>query len=280
MSLTPLPPVHLYQLAYSQETLAGIEPGFRVLDNLENSRPDWFEYWAIRRFLLNETLDNDAFYGFFSPKFGSKTGLPHEKVTQFVQAHAHETDVFLFSPQPDQPLVVGAQLVAHRRRQPGYAVRANLGVAQAVAIGCGLQLLEEWPPRALGVLDVGVAAAVVVHQVDTQVVGLVCGAEELEGRVEGLVRVLPLGDVGRREAHHRAAGVELDRQQGLHALGRHRVQPGPDAEHQPVLQAVELAQVRVALHSQSQATGQSSPADLMSIFRCACSSGVGARQRR
>jgi len=101
MSPTPLPPVHLYQLAYSPETLARVEPGYRVLDNLENSRPDWYEYWAIRRFLLNEALKDDAFYGFFSPKFGSKTGLPHEKVTQFVQAHAHETDVFLFSPQPD-----------------------------------------------------------------------------------------------------------------------------------------------------------------------------------
>ena len=72
MSPTPLPPVHLYQLAYSQETLARIEPGYRVLDNLENSRPDWYEYWAIRRFLLNETLQDDAFYGFFSPKFGRK----------------------------------------------------------------------------------------------------------------------------------------------------------------------------------------------------------------
>jgi hypothetical protein len=101
MSSTPLPPVHLYQLAYSQETLARIEPGYRVLDNLENSRPDWYEYWAIRRFLLNETLQDDAFYGFFSPKFGSKTGLPHEKVMQFVQTHAHEADVLLFSPQPD-----------------------------------------------------------------------------------------------------------------------------------------------------------------------------------
>jgi hypothetical protein len=101
MSPTPLPPVHLYQLAYSQETLARIEPGYRVLDNLENSRPDWYEYWAIRRFLLNETLEDDAFYGFFSPKFGSKTGLSHAQVTEFVQRFSPNADVLLFSPQPD-----------------------------------------------------------------------------------------------------------------------------------------------------------------------------------
>ena len=101
MSLTPLPPVHLYQLAYSPETLASIQPGFLVLDNLENARPDWYEYWAIRRFLRAETLDEDAFYAFFSPKFASKTGLSHQQVTEFVQAHAASTDVFLFCPQPD-----------------------------------------------------------------------------------------------------------------------------------------------------------------------------------
>ena len=95
------PPVRLYQLAYSPETLARIEPGYLVLDNLENSRPDWFEYWAIRRFLLSETLDDGTFYAFFSPKFGSKTGLSHAQVTQFVQAHSATADVFLFSPQPD-----------------------------------------------------------------------------------------------------------------------------------------------------------------------------------
>lgn len=95
------PKVELYQIAYSEATLAGIEPGYRVLDNLANPRPDWFEYWPIRRFLLEETLDDDAFYGFFSPKFGRKTNLTHAQVTEFVQRHAGSTDVFLFSPQPD-----------------------------------------------------------------------------------------------------------------------------------------------------------------------------------
>ncbi|WP_088281752.1 hypothetical protein [Ideonella sp. A 288] len=95
------PPVHLFQIAYSPATLAAIEPGYRVLDNLANARPDWYEYWPIRRWLLDQPMAEDAFYGFFSPKFGAKTSLTHADVTAFVQQQAPQADVVLFSPQPD-----------------------------------------------------------------------------------------------------------------------------------------------------------------------------------
>lgn len=96
--------VHLFQIAYSEATRAAIEPGYGVLDNQANPRPDWFEYWPIRRFLLDTTLDEAGFYGFFSPKFGSKTSLSHAQVQAFVQQAAAAdppADVVLFSPQPD-----------------------------------------------------------------------------------------------------------------------------------------------------------------------------------
>ncbi len=95
------PPIHLHQIAYSSATLAAVEPGYRVLDNLANPRPDWYEFWAIRQFLLNEPLDESAWYGFFSPKFGAKTGLTHAAVQRTVQDAAANADVVLFSPQPD-----------------------------------------------------------------------------------------------------------------------------------------------------------------------------------
>jgi hypothetical protein len=95
------PPVHLYQVVYSPETLVSVEPGYLVLDNLRNERSDWREYWPIRRFLLNTTLDEDAFYGFFSPKFGAKTSVRPAQVAAFVRTHAARADVVLFSPQPD-----------------------------------------------------------------------------------------------------------------------------------------------------------------------------------
>jgi len=97
----PAPAVHLHQIAYSPETLAAIEPGYSVLDNLANERPDWFEYWPIRNYLAANTLDEDAFYGFFSPKFGRKTMRSHAEVVQFVRDAAPRADVVLFSPQPD-----------------------------------------------------------------------------------------------------------------------------------------------------------------------------------
>lgn len=95
------PAVHLYQIAYSPTTRDAIEPGYLLLDNLANERPDWFEYWPIRNFLRAGALDEDGFYGFFSPKFGSKTLRSHDDVVRFVRQNAARADVVLFSPQPD-----------------------------------------------------------------------------------------------------------------------------------------------------------------------------------
>lgn len=95
------PKVELFLIAYSEATRASIAPPWRLLDNLDNPRPDWFEYAPIRRHLLGTVLDEDAFYGFFSPKFSAKTGLGHDQVAAFVRAHAASADVLLFSPQPD-----------------------------------------------------------------------------------------------------------------------------------------------------------------------------------
>ena len=101
MNATAEPTVHLYQIAYSEATRTEVEPGYAMLDNLDNPRPDWYEYWPIRRFLRAGPLDDQAFYGFFSPKFGRKTNLNHAQVGDFVRAAAPDADVVLFSPQPD-----------------------------------------------------------------------------------------------------------------------------------------------------------------------------------
>ncbi|MGZ5052450.1 MAG: hypothetical protein ACXWF8_14800 [Methylobacter sp.] len=93
--------VHLYHIAYSPETLANVPPGYGVLNNLNSEKNDWREYWPIRNFLLKETLDDDSYYGFFSPRFVEKTGLTHAQVTEFVQDAAPDADVVSFSPQPD-----------------------------------------------------------------------------------------------------------------------------------------------------------------------------------
>ena len=93
--------IEIHQIAYSPETLAGVDPGFRALDNLANSRPDWWEYWPVRRFLRETPLRDEAFYGFLSPRFRDKTGLSAVQVHEFVAAAASDADVITFSPQVD-----------------------------------------------------------------------------------------------------------------------------------------------------------------------------------
>ncbi len=95
------PPIHLFIIAYSEATHAAVAPGWQILDNRANPRPDWYEYGPIRRFLLDQPLDENAFYGFFSPKFSHKTGLDRAAAEAFVAGHAAHADVLLFSPQPD-----------------------------------------------------------------------------------------------------------------------------------------------------------------------------------
>ena len=53
--LRPMHAMHIYQIHYGLEDER--DSGFDVLDNASNERPDWFEYWPIRKYLLGETLD-------------------------------------------------------------------------------------------------------------------------------------------------------------------------------------------------------------------------------
>jgi hypothetical protein len=93
--------VALYQIAWSDAVLAHIEPGYGILDNRHDNRHDWREYWPMRKFLLSQPLDDDTYYGFFSPKFMSKTGLSWQSVVDYVVAAPDGTDVLTFSPQAD-----------------------------------------------------------------------------------------------------------------------------------------------------------------------------------
>ena len=90
--------VQIYQILNHYTPREELDPGFAVLDNSANERPDWFEYWPIRRFLLNEALDENTFYGFLSPKFQLKTSLSSAAVREFILAADPAVDVVLLSP--------------------------------------------------------------------------------------------------------------------------------------------------------------------------------------
>jgi hypothetical protein len=90
--------MHLFQILNHYTSREDLDPGFEVLDNSTNERPDWYEYWPIRKFLLGGELDENAFYGFLSPKFKHKTNLSAAMVRDFILATDAGTEVVLFSP--------------------------------------------------------------------------------------------------------------------------------------------------------------------------------------
>jgi 2-polyprenyl-3-methyl-5-hydroxy-6-metoxy-1,4-benzoquinol methylase len=92
----------IHQIYYSEQTRAELDPGFLPLDNSANERPDWREYWPIRRFLLDRELEPDCYYGFLSPKFKQKTTLTATAAHDFVRLRAGTADVISFSPFFDQ----------------------------------------------------------------------------------------------------------------------------------------------------------------------------------
>ena len=126
-------PVYLHHIGYSAETVASCEPGFQLLDNSANLRPDWCEYWPMRGYLLGRRLDENAYYGFFSPRFREKTFLDRDKVAAFVASR--QADVYTFSPQPDiggmfLNVFAGGEFV-----DPGF-----LSTSQKFVRACGLDV--------------------------------------------------------------------------------------------------------------------------------------------
>jgi hypothetical protein len=93
--------VHGQVISYTAEIYDNVQAPFTPLDNRENPRPDWQEYWPIRKFLLNENLEEDHYYGFFSPRFQEKTGLNAAQIVDYVTKQSTANDIILFSPQPD-----------------------------------------------------------------------------------------------------------------------------------------------------------------------------------
>lgn len=66
---------HVYQIFYDQRSRQALDPEFLPLDNSRDARPDWFEFWPIRQYLLANTLREGDWYGFLSPRFRAKTGV-------------------------------------------------------------------------------------------------------------------------------------------------------------------------------------------------------------
>lgn len=88
-----------HQIVYDDATRAERDTGFAPLENANSEQPDWYEYWPIRTYLHNTSLDESTWYGFVSPLFFEKTGLTAAEVERFIQV-SEDADVYSFSPFP------------------------------------------------------------------------------------------------------------------------------------------------------------------------------------
>lgn len=93
-----MPSVKIFQICYSDATMASVPAGMTALDNLANPRPDWREYWPIRHYLLHNVLEDNTLYGFLAPRFSEKTGLSVAAIHEFLGQKYTGQSVVTFSP--------------------------------------------------------------------------------------------------------------------------------------------------------------------------------------
>ena len=94
------PRIFIYQIFYDDLTKSKLDKGFIPLDNTENLRPDWAEYWPIRNVLLNQNFNSNDYIGFLSSKFYEKTWCSSEVVLDTIAGRKH--DFYSISPYFDQ----------------------------------------------------------------------------------------------------------------------------------------------------------------------------------
>ncbi|MFN7221861.1 MAG: hypothetical protein ACK5UX_14635 [Burkholderiales bacterium] len=94
--------IHVHQIFYDDASRSMLDPGFVPLDNSANPRPDWYEFFPILNFLRQHELEEGAWYGFLSPKFGAKTGITSQYLLSLLATHDAQADVALLSTAWDQ----------------------------------------------------------------------------------------------------------------------------------------------------------------------------------
>lgn len=97
-----MPAFKVNQIFFDKKSREILDPGFVPLDNTENLRPDWYEFWVIRNYLHTNKLDENAWYGFLSPSFADKTGLSSQDLYGFLNRIDGHADVAILTHGWDQ----------------------------------------------------------------------------------------------------------------------------------------------------------------------------------
>ena len=131
--------IYIHQIYHDDATKAQLDAGFLPLDNSKNERPDWYEYHPIRTFLLSHTLEDDAYYGFFSARFKSKTSLSANDVESFVKTN-DGADIVLFCPVFSESAFFLSVFEQGDCRHPGL-MQATQEFAQSIGIHTNLSTI-------------------------------------------------------------------------------------------------------------------------------------------
>jgi len=74
----------IFQIYYDDQSKSQLDAGFIGLDNTSADTDGWYEFRPIFDYLKANTLEEDVWYGFLSPKFKSKTGCDSAYVYEFL----------------------------------------------------------------------------------------------------------------------------------------------------------------------------------------------------
>ena len=88
----------IFQIFYQPTQIDHLEDAFIPYSNIENSRPEWCEYYIFRKEYQAGTCDH-GITGFVSWKFRQKTGMSGEAFCSWVEAHPGY-DVYFVNPFP------------------------------------------------------------------------------------------------------------------------------------------------------------------------------------
>ena len=92
--------IEIRQIYYDDTSFSQLQEPFIPLNNVEGDK-SWFEFWPMINFLAQTELEENIFYGFFSPKFSIKTGFSPESAMAVINKNS-EKDVVIFSYAWDQ----------------------------------------------------------------------------------------------------------------------------------------------------------------------------------
>ncbi len=132
-------PFQVFQIYYNDMTRSSLDSGYLPLDNTRNERPDWFELWAVRNFLRNNTLSENKWYGFLSPQFKAKTGLTSQDVYRFLEFSKDHSDVALILTGWDQVAYFQNPFEQGEVWHPGITALSQGAFRQ---LGCSIDLSD------------------------------------------------------------------------------------------------------------------------------------------